>query len=90
MTKTELNQIKLDLTNWVPLTDIGKHFPNFSYPQLRRIFWKREEERYAGFSQCTKQVGKKVYINTSLFSWWLAGGFSAQLAQVNTIQHKQA
>ena len=76
MTETELNKIKLDLSKWVPLTDIAEHFPNFSYAQLRRIFWKRKEKKYAGFSQCVKQVGKKVYINTSLFSWWLAGEFS--------------
>ena len=64
------------LDNWKPMSEVPKDFPQFSYPTLKTLFWKRNER--AGLETCSQLVGKKLYINVPLFGLWLAGQLSSQ------------
>ncbi|PML91992.1 hypothetical protein [Vibrio breoganii] len=60
-----------NLENWQPLTTVAEVFPQFTQPQLKRLFWQREQ--HVGLSRCYKQVGKRGYVCLPLFGLWLAG-----------------
>ncbi|GAK82805.1 hypothetical protein JCM19238_348 [Vibrio ponticus] len=68
--------ITSNLENWQPLTKVADSFPQFTQPQLKRLFWLREQ--HAGLSRCYRQVGKRGYICIPLFGMWLAGELPEQ------------
>ncbi|GKR72181.1 hypothetical protein KAM479_41020 [Aeromonas caviae] len=63
-------------TNWLPVTEIPKHYPQFNYPTLKVMFWKRAEK--PGLERCCRIVGRRMFVNTKLFGLWMAGGLSEQ------------
>ncbi|EGA67688.1 hypothetical protein [Vibrio brasiliensis] len=75
MTRT-IEPITSNLENWQPLTKVADSFPQFTQPQLKRLFWLREQ--HPGLSRCYRQVGKKGYICLPLFGMWLAGQLPEQ------------
>lgn len=77
-----LLQYRSDLSNWVRLSDLHNVFSQFSRPQLKMLFWKRDERK--GLNECCKMLGKYMYVNTKIFSLWLSG----ELDQKKTKGHK--
>lgn len=71
---TEIKTISSNLENWQPLTKVADVFPQFTKPQLKRLFWQRQQ--HPGLSLCYRQVGKRGYICLPLFGMWLAGQLS--------------
>ena len=72
MQDLNLIAISQDLNNWLPVTEIPKHHPQFNYPTLKAMFWKRAEK--PGLERCCRIVGKRMFVNTKLFGLWMAGG----------------
>ena len=72
MTNSELLDSHItNLDNWQPMAKVSEVFPQFTQPQLKRLFWQREQ--HIGLSTCYKQVGKRGYVCLPLFGLWLAG-----------------
>lgn len=59
------------LENWVTLADLSNQQPQFTFSQLKRLFWKRGEDPC--LESCCKLVGKRLYINAPMFGLWMAG-----------------
>jgi len=76
MQETELSSIRQELSNWLPVTDIPKIYPQFSYPTLKAMFWRRAQK--PGLERCCRIVGKRMFVNTKLFGLWLAGELPEQ------------
>ncbi len=66
----------MNLSNWIPLGEVHKHYPQFTKPTIKNLFWKRDEK--AGLSRCYRRVGKKGFVNVPLFGLWLAGALPEQ------------
>ena len=62
-----------NLSNWKTLRQISNENPQFSYCQLKLLFWKRNE--HEGLNRCVKRIGKRLYINEPAFGLWLANSF---------------
>ncbi|WP_413693954.1 hypothetical protein [Psychromonas sp. KJ10-2] len=67
---TEQQKLAMDLNNWIPMRKIPSVLPQFSYNQIKTLFWKRESN---GLSRCSKMVGRTLYINLPMFGLYLAG-----------------
>jgi hypothetical protein len=76
MQDLNLIAISQDLNNWLPVTEIPKHYPQFTYPTLKAMFWKRAEK--PGLERCCRIVGKRMFVNSKLFGLWMAGGLPEQ------------
>ncbi len=50
MQDLNLIAISQDLNNWLPVTEIPKHYPQFNYLTLKAMFWKRAEK--PGLERC--------------------------------------
>lgn len=68
---TQPSQTLSNLSNWKTLAQIAEEHPQFSYSQLKRLFWKRDD--HLGLSSCVKKIGKRIYINELAFSLWMSG-----------------
>lgn len=68
---TQLNETLSSLSNWKPLAQIANEHPQFTYSQLKHLFWKRKH--LTGLSQCARLIGRKLYVNEPAFARWLAG-----------------
>ena len=72
MTNSELLDSHItNLDNWQPMAKVSEVFPQFTQPQLKRLFWQRKQHQ--GLSTCYKLVGKRGYVCLPLFGLWLAG-----------------
>ncbi|PML05334.1 hypothetical protein BCT86_13070 [Vibrio breoganii] len=71
-----LTKYSTDLNNWQPMTKVAEVFPQFTTPQLKRLFWMRD--KHEGLSRCYKQVGKRGYVCLPVFGLWLAGELPEQ------------
>lgn len=63
--------IASDLTNWRPVREIAEANGQFTYAQLKALFWKADE--HPGLSRCTRIIGKRRYVCAPLFGLYLAG-----------------
>lgn len=72
----DFNLYMIDLENWQPMKKVAEVFPQFTQPQLKRLFWQRK--KYPGLSTCYRQVGKRGYVCLPLFGLWLAGQLPGQ------------
>ncbi len=75
---TTLNEYTTDLSNWLPLPEVHKVHPQFTYSQLKTLFWKRDEK--AGLSRCCRIVGRRMYVCLPVFGLWLAGEVPEKLS----------
>lgn len=66
----KLCEILSDLSNWKTLANLADENPQFSYSQLKTLFWKRTE--HEGLSTCVRIIGNRLYINAPAFGLWLA------------------
>lgn len=64
-------ELSKDLNNWMPMSELPKHYAHFTYATLKTMFWKRAERQ--GLERCSRKVGKKLFINAPLFGMYLAG-----------------
>ncbi|MFQ2558932.1 hypothetical protein ACK3Z7_05985 [Aeromonas caviae] len=81
-TTMELNLLITDATNvenWMPSRELPKVYPQFSPAQMKALLWKREQ--HTGLSRCCRMVGARLYVNTKLFGYWLAGELPEQKAE---------
>lgn len=76
-----IDSIKSNLENWQPLAKVAHSFPQFTQPQLKRLFWLRDQ--HPGLARCYRQVGKRGYICIPLFGMWLAGELPEQKEEHN-------
>jgi len=76
MESTQLMAAATDLSNWMPSRDLPKTYPQFSAAQVKALLWKRDQ--HAGLSRCCRMVGARLYVNTKLFGYWLAGELPEQ------------
>ena len=67
----QLSQMLSNLSNWKTMAQIAEENPQFTYGQLKHLFWKRET--HDGLSVCVRMVGRKLYINEPAFALWLSG-----------------
>lgn len=74
MQKIDLHPTYLE--NWRPIGEVAEDFPQFTQPQLKRLFWQRK--KHPGLSTCYRQVGKRGYVCLPLFGLWLAGKLPEQ------------
>jgi hypothetical protein len=68
---TNLEEMFSNLSNWKTLSQLADTHPQFSYAQLKVLFWKRNE--HTGLKHCVKKIGKRIYINEPAFSLWMSG-----------------
>jgi len=78
METQDLTPLIINLENWIPQREIPSRYPQFSPSQIKILFWKRDQ--HPGLEQCSRMVGKRMYINAPLFGLWLAGRLPAQQA----------
>lgn len=78
MQDQDITHFTTDLANWIPQREIPSRYPQFSASQIKHLFWKRDE--HPGLEQCSRTVGRRMYINAPLFGLWLAGQLPAQRA----------
>ncbi len=76
MERTQLMADATDLHNWIPSRDLPKTYSQFSAAQMKALLWKRDQ--HAGLSRCCRMVGARLYVNTKLFGYWLAGELPEQ------------
>ncbi len=69
-------ELKANLKNWLPLSEVANHFPQFTVYQIKRLFWQRH--KYIGLDSCYRQIGKKGYVCLPLFGLWMAGALPEQ------------
>jgi hypothetical protein len=60
-----------NLSNWKTLRQLANENPQFTYSQLKRLFWLRDQ--HPGLSNCARLIGKRVYVNEPVFAMWLSG-----------------
>ncbi|MEZ9902842.1 hypothetical protein [Vibrio breoganii] len=72
----EITALSADLNNWVATTKLPETYPQFSYSQLKHMFWKRDEK--PGLNRCYRKLGKGSYVNIKLFGLWMAGELPEQ------------
>ena len=58
------------LNNWQKLPDFLNNYPQFSEHQMRWLLMRRQEN---GLSECTRKIGKPLYINVPGFLKWIEG-----------------
>ena len=75
----ETTPVFTSLTNWKTLEQLVNDNPQFTYSQLKRLFWKRDEHH--GLNQCVKRIGRKLYINEPAFALHTA----ARLAELHGV-----
>lgn len=75
----ETTPVFTSLTNWKTLEQLVNDNPQFTYSQLKRLFWKRDEHH--GLNQCVKRIGRKLYINEPAFALWISGELNPSRAQ---------
>jgi uncharacterized protein YpbB len=46
----QIQVISQDLSNWVQIKKVSDTFPQFSYSQIKRLFWMRKTHK--GLSTC--------------------------------------
>lgn len=82
MEQNELTNMIQNLENWIPYTDIPKHYPHmlFTRSTLKTLFWKRDE--HPGLSRCARMIGKRLYVNIPMFGLWLGGQLPEQQVKV--------
>ncbi len=78
MNNQQFSAMAQDLGNWLPMSELPKHYNQFTYSTLKTMFWKRNER--PGLERCSRMVGKKLFINAPLFGAWLAGQLPEQQA----------
>lgn len=71
MNDLELKTAALDLSNWIPMSELPKKYPHFTYGQLKTYFFRYQDVK-PGLNRCCRTVGKKRYINHVLFAAWMA------------------
>ena len=76
--QTDLIAEASDLTHWVPSRELPKMYPQFTASQMKALLWKRQE--HVGLSRCCRMVGARLYVNTKLLGYWLAGALPEQQA----------
>lgn len=80
MTNDQITGYLIDPSNWLPTTEVAKHFPQFTASQLKHLLWKRDE--HVGLERCYRQIGKRGYINLPMFGLWM-GGVLPEQQEVN-------
>jgi len=68
--RVQLDEILSNLSNWKTLPELAETHPQFTYSQLKHLFWKRNE--IAGLNRCSKLLGRKLYVNEPAFALWLS------------------
>lgn len=63
--------IAANLANWPSMREFANSHPQFTYAQLKALFWKADE--HPGLSRCTRIIGKRRYVCAPLFGLYLAG-----------------
>lgn len=58
---------KEHLTDWVSMIEFCQAFPQFKIGTAR---WWQFHSSVNGFNECTKKIGRKVYISPTLFWIW--------------------
>ena len=76
MDEKQINELMMDIKNWMPCQDLPKHYPQFSHSTLKTMFWTRAER--PGLSRCARMVGKKLFVNVLMFGLWLGGQLPEQ------------
>ncbi len=61
MQDLNLIAISQDLNNWLPVTEIPKHYPQFNYPTLKAMFWKRAEKPGLGKVRISHMAREHLY-----------------------------
>jgi hypothetical protein len=74
----QLQALAADLTSWLPMREFAANNKQFSYPQLKALFW--QAEKHPGLSRCSRVVGKRRYIHGGLFGLFLSGLLPEQQA----------
>lgn len=80
--ETSLIAVAQDITNWQPMREFPKYYPQFSASTIKTLMWKRDEK--PGLNRCARMVGSRLYINTKLFGMWLAGALPEQQEMAST------
>jgi|GEM_PF-6394145 len=73
---TQLDEIFSNLSNWKTLPELAETHPQFTYSQLKHLFWKRDQ--IAGLKRCSKRLGRRLYVNEPAFALWLSGSIGDQ------------
>lgn len=73
---TDYYELKVNLSNWIPLDEVSCKFPQFTQYQIKRLFWQRNKHK--GLPSCYRQVGKKGYVCLPLFALWMSGSLPEQ------------
>lgn len=72
----QLQALAADLTSWLPMREFAESNRQFSYPQLKTLFW--QVDKHPGLSRCSRVVGRRRYICGPLFGLFLAGQLPEQ------------
>ena len=71
-----IDELSQNLSNWMPMDELPKHYSQFSYATLKTMFWKRAER--PGLQRISKKIGKKLFVNVPMFGLWMAGKLPEQ------------
>lgn len=74
--ETQIRTLALDLANWVPMREFSANNRQFSYQQIKSLFW--QIDKHPGLHRCSRVVGKRRYINAPLFGLFLSGQLPEQ------------
>ncbi|WP_339009762.1 hypothetical protein [Aeromonas popoffii] len=80
MNEQDIQQHAINLSNWVPVQELPVEYPQFTYSQVKTLFWKRD--RILGLNRCVRMAGKRMYVCRPLFGAWLAGLLPEQRMQM--------
>ncbi len=79
MTHDQTHSLEMNLNNWLPITKLHEHFPQFHQSTLKHLFSQREKK--IGLSRCYRKIGRKGFVNIALFGLWLAGQLPEQQSE---------
>lgn len=76
--ETQIQTLASDLASWVPMREFAESNRQFSYQQIKSLFW--QADKHPGLHRCSRVIGKRRYIHSKLFGLFLAGQLPEQQA----------
>lgn len=65
-----------NLNNWMQMSKVPEHYPQFNRSTLKYLMSKRAER--PGLARCARLIGKQLYVNIPLFGLYLGGQLPEQ------------